>query len=88
MLTEEQVRHAFDTISSSGEPLEWKGDTFKYGYLVGKMIALEWVLDGKGSHDISCHYDFEDWSLEAKRQLDDLRSALRENPPPDADAAT
>jgi hypothetical protein len=42
----------------------WRSDTFKYGYLMGKLIALEWVLRDKTSADLKSPYDFEDFNRE------------------------
>jgi hypothetical protein len=41
-------------------------DNFKYGCLIGKLLALEWVLGETPGSDLSIQYDFEDWRREQK----------------------
>jgi hypothetical protein len=75
MPPEEQIRAMFDRLPD--EPLEsGPGDTFKYGMLVGKAVAIGWVLGDSPRHDVMNDYDFEDWVLE-------LRNRRGPIPPPE-----
>jgi hypothetical protein len=46
---------------------------FKYGYLVGKLAALEWALGVASGSDIGSHFDYEDWLRELKEGGDAIR---------------
>jgi hypothetical protein len=73
MRSEEEILEVFNSLGELGDdgnPIEhledmpfhkWKKDTFKYGFLMGKHIALGWVLGDPIGYQISCHYDFEDF---------------------------
>ena len=52
--------------------LDWRSDKFRYGFLMGKLVALGWVLE-EPSVDMSAHYDFEDWLRERREAGDELR---------------
>jgi hypothetical protein len=72
MRSEEEIRRVFDLLGEVGDdPTEpdptnldelpvnaWQDDTFKYGYLMGKLEALAWVLGDRNSAAINCHYDY------------------------------
>ena len=63
--------------------IQWKGkgndvwprfdveaaDTFQYGFLMGKLTALGWVIGSNPSGDMSSHYDYEDFVLEQRSRL-------------------
>ena len=75
MRTQEEIEQAVDRITSRPEFLEFKGDTFRYGYLVGKAVALGWIL-GEPSADVSIDYTFEDWCRELRQSGEDLNERL------------
>jgi hypothetical protein len=86
MRSEEEIRKVFHELGEQSDdptapnprsPAElpvnaWEGDTFKYGYLIGKLVALEWVL-GRSSTSLKSHYDFEDYTQEDKLETEDFR---------------
>src|SRR5262249_38734027 len=75
MRSEEEISAVFDEMGEqSDDPTEqmpkplaglpfhaWHGDTFKYGYLMGKFMALGWVLGDPITADIKIDHDFESW---------------------------
>ncbi len=88
MRSEEEIRDVagrlgresyLDDDAPDGRPVvparDWRDDTFKFGFLMGKIVALNWVLGEPGA-DISGHYDFEDW-----RAGDNARCAFSEEQP-------
>jgi hypothetical protein len=62
-------------------PIKSKGDNFKYGMFIGKLIALGWVLDEPSSADLSIHFEFEDWERHNKADDEDGRQKLWGVPP-------
>ena len=80
MRSEEEVLemfHRFDEHTGR-ELMKSKGDNFKYGMWVGKMIALEWAL-GDEHGDMVIAYDFEDWEREHGHRIDELKHRLAED---------
>lgn len=82
MRSEEEIREASGALSFAEGPksgcLDWKGDNYNYGRLVGTIEALNWVL---GESDSSPHFDFENfvrknYSDFALRRIDETCSAL------------
>src|SRR5947209_753317 len=78
MHSEEEVRAVFDVIGemdddpspkapgATGNPIwDWRGDTFKYGYLMGRLEALGWVL-GDPIAGVKINHDFESYELERR----------------------
>jgi hypothetical protein len=77
MRTDDEVKEMFLAIGEiSSDPTEttpadlaaipinkWQADSFKYGYLMGRLHTLEWVLGGP-SAPVKCDYDFEDYLKE------------------------
>jgi hypothetical protein len=80
--SESEIREVADRLGQELDPdtgnvhaLDWKADTFKFGFLIGKLTALGWVL-GEPSVDLSNHYDFDNWQRELKEGADKLREKL------------
>ncbi len=70
-----EIRRVFELLDNVNTAAE-KGDSFKYGMQVGKLIALGWVLGEVPSSDLSLHYDFDSWVRDVKAQEDSLRRQL------------
>jgi hypothetical protein len=84
MRSEAEIREVCDRLGQepdrdTGEipALHWRDDTFRYGFLVGKIVALEWVLGGGPAIDVSTHHDFEDWVREQREAAEELRRRLQ-----------
>ena len=71
----EKIKEMVAELSNRPEILHSMGDTFKYGYLAGKITALGWVL-GESSADMNIDYDFEDWSRELHEEIKEMRRRL------------
>jgi hypothetical protein len=56
--TQEQIQGAFDQLVIRDVEME---DTFQYGYLEGKRMALLWVLGFAPGCEVSSDFNFEDW---------------------------
>jgi hypothetical protein len=88
MRNEEEIREVLEKLDRDKGSLnqasdDFKSDDFKYGYLMGKMTALEWVLGDAPSSDIGIHFDFEDWERELREAGEEVRGRLKdENRPP------
>ncbi len=70
-----EIRRVFellDNVNTAGE----KGDTFRYGMQVGKLIALGWILHEVPTSDLSLHYEYDDWVRDAQAQEESLRRQL------------
>lgn len=50
-------------------------DTFKHGYLIGKLQALEWAKGEIPGGELAINYDFETWDINFR----DAMLRLREN---------
>ena len=81
----EEIRRIFELLDNVNTAAE-RGDTFKFGMQVGKLLALGWVLGEVPSSDLSLNYEFEDWERDVKaqeeslkRQLGDLEQLLEED---------
>jgi hypothetical protein len=70
MRDQEEIEDVLSGLSNRPSQLTSMGDTFKYGYLMGKIVALGWVLE-ESSADMSIDYDFEDWW----RELHDITNS-------------
>jgi hypothetical protein len=75
MRTQEEIEDVASELANRPEILHSMGNSFKYGYLVGKMTALGWVL-GASSEDMSIDYDFEDWWRELHEAGEEMRRRL------------
>jgi len=51
------------------------GDSFKNGYLIGRMTALAWIL-GEDSSDVAIQYDFDDYKKEMELRRKPRTSVL------------
>jgi hypothetical protein len=76
MRPEEEIRDALDKLEAVNF-LSWTGDKFKYGYLMGKLTALDWVLRKARGFDLSCHFDYEGWCRELKEAGDIIQEHFR-----------
>jgi hypothetical protein len=65
MRNEGDIESVADKLATPNRHLDWQGDNFKYGYYIGKLVALGWVL-GEPSADMSIDHDFESWILEQR----------------------
>lgn len=70
-----EIRRVFELLDNVNTAAE-RGDTFKFGMQVGKLIALGWVLGEVPSSDLSLHYDFDTWLRDVQAQEDSLRKQL------------
>ena len=66
MRSEEEIEVMFQNLGEHDDsPIsDWRGDSFKYGYQVGKLTALAWVLGDHNAGDMNSNYDFDDFVLE------------------------
>jgi hypothetical protein len=68
----ERVADRLGQVSADGDGktplLDWRGDTFRYGFLVGKLVALGWVL-GEPNADLAIDHDYDSWL----RELGDIK---------------
>ena len=71
----EEIRRIFELLDNVNTAAE-RGDTFKFGMQVGKLLALGWVLGEVPSSDISLNYEFEDWERDVKAQEESLKRQL------------
>lgn len=72
-----EIRRVFELLDNVNT-VRHKGDNFKYGMQVGKLLALGWVLREVPSSDLSLHYEFDDWERDIKSQEDSLKRQLKE----------
>ena len=79
MRRQEEIQRAVEHLTSRPAFLKFKGDTFRYGYLIGKVVALGWTL-GEPSADISIDYTFEDWCRELREAGEGLSERLNARP--------
>jgi hypothetical protein len=72
MRSEEEIREVFNTFDEAEqeELMNSKGDNFKYGFWVGKLTALGWML-GDPIADLKIHHDYQSYVLETRRARDD-----------------
>jgi hypothetical protein len=82
----EEIRRVFELLDNV-HTVEEKGNNFKYGLQVGKLMALGWVLNEVVTSDLALAYEYDDWvrDLEAqaetlRRQLGGLQKLLGEEP--------
>ena len=78
MRNEEEIKMVLEKLDRESATLHPTGDNFRYGYLMGKMTALEWVLGNAPSSDIGIHFDFEDWMREIKEVGEEVRAQLKD----------
>ena len=52
MRTEEEIKKVLDNLDALPERPNWDGDNFRFGFLMGKLTALEWVLGQRISGDM------------------------------------
>jgi hypothetical protein len=81
MRKSDDVRRAYDQVGNRPELLRWRGDNFRYGMLVGKLIALGWTLGEEASADLSIDYDFESWMREVHVLGEDIGQRLDSEEP-------
>jgi hypothetical protein len=79
MRDREDVLHVFSELGEDEDYRSWEGDSFRFGFLMGKFAALAWVL-GDPIADVKNHYDFEDFTLE--------RNSTRRDPSDDPETDT
>lgn len=60
MRSREEIQRIMGTLANDPALIALKGDTFEYGVMVGKLVALGWVL-GKPTADLSIPYRFDEW---------------------------
>lgn len=84
MRSKDEVRRALAGLGRDADPddphapgavplLDWEGDSFRYGFLAGKLVALAWVLGELAGADLGAHHTFEDWVRELNAVNDRLR---------------
>jgi hypothetical protein len=78
MRNEEEIRRVVENLAPEPDAPDPTGDNFKYGYFMGKLAALEWVLGDAPSSDMTSHFDFEDWMREQKEAGDAVREKLKD----------
>ena len=78
MKSSEEVRDLYERLGERPELLDWKAHNFRYGMLLGKLLAIGWVLGEEGSGDVSIDHDFESWSRELSVLGDDIGRRLEE----------
>lgn len=82
MQSEEKIQYVYDnlfvTYRDAPEGNDWMfGDNFQYEVLLGKQIALEWVLqEVEATFMLRDNFDFEDYALECKEVKRRLEEAL------------
>ena len=70
-----EIRRVFELLDNVSTVKD-KGDNFKYGMQVGKLLALGWVLGEVPTSDLSLPFGFDDWVRDEKAQEDTLRRQL------------
>jgi hypothetical protein len=72
----DEIQRVYERIGSRSELLKWRADDFRYGMLIGKIVALGWMLGEEASSDLSIDFDFEGWVRELRNLGDHVRSQL------------
>ena len=72
----EEIKHAYAELSNKPEPMREMGDTFQFGFLQGKVLALGWALEEAGGGSLAMDLDYEDWKREYDAETKALREAL------------
>ncbi len=67
MRSDSEIKRFLDELSNNPGNLDWRGDTFRFGLLVGKIVALDWALGNPPSFDVGPDYDFEDWVRQVRK---------------------
>jgi hypothetical protein len=64
MRTEAEIQRAAKELAAMLGQFTGKGDNFRYGLAIGKVMALAWSLGE--SADMTHHYEFEEWVNEQR----------------------
>jgi hypothetical protein len=64
MRPEAEIQRTAKELASMLGQFSGKGDNFRYGLLIGKVMALAWSLGE--SADMTRHYEFEEWVNEQR----------------------
>ena len=73
----EEIEQVYDGLGGLDDILHEPRDSFRYGMLIGKLVALGWVVGEEETHDLFADYDFEDWSRKRSEMGKDIGDALR-----------
>ena len=73
MREHQEIRQVYDDMVDLSQILERKRDSFEYGLLIGKLVALGWVLGEESNFELRTEFDFEDWQQECNALKDKLR---------------
>lgn len=64
MRPEPEIQNTAKELARMLGQFSGKGDNFRYGLLIGKVMALAWALGE--AVDITHHYEFEEWINEQR----------------------
>lgn len=64
MRTEAEIQRTAKELAGMLGQFSGKGDNFRYGLLIGKVMALAWSLGEPA--DMTRHYDLEEWINEQR----------------------
>lgn len=64
MRPEAEIQQTAKELAGMLGQFSGKGDNFRYGLLIGKVMALAWSLGE--SADMTRHYEFEEWINEQR----------------------
>jgi hypothetical protein len=67
------IRRVREEMGNRPELIEWQADSFKFGFLLGKSIALDWVCGEYGSFFVSADIDYQDFCRLQKEAGDDFK---------------
>jgi hypothetical protein len=79
MRTEAEIQRTAKELASMLGQFSGKGDNFRYGLVIGKVMALAWSLGEPA--DLTHHYEFEEWINEqrSKRGVAPLATTVVKN---------
>jgi hypothetical protein len=83
--SEHEIREVYSRLGREPDPVtqevpavDWRADTFRFGYLAGKLVALRWAVGAARGSDVGTHYDYEDWQRAMREAADEVRAAIQE----------
>ena len=74
----DEIQTVLDKMSNLPQLHECKGDNFKYGLLIGKVMALDWVMGEQPSGEMGINYDYEGWVREQRIAHEDISDMQEE----------
>ena len=47
--------------------INWRADKFRFGLLVGKVVALDWAIGNDPGCDVEADYSFDQWEKQVRK---------------------